>query len=153
MGRQIPNSNPKNGPLGQVQGQVRSHPRILYLRHKKDSNGKDEWSWSNHEIYESLGLKYKIPNFLSWSASLINHSVFLFGGRSGKFFSNNLYKVQLRPDFVSRKNNLLSMTKSYSIEIEQALKNCDSELQKEELLREVQARLSILHTPGPSLGF
>ena len=143
MGR--PSSSPKNGPLGLVQGHIRSHPRILYLAHKKDSDGKDEWSWSNHEIYESLGMKYKIPNYLSWSASLINHSVFLFGGRSGKFFSNDLYKVQLRPDFVSQKNNTISMTKSYNNQIEKDLKNCDSELQREEMLREILASLTALN--------
>ena len=50
-------------------------------------------------MYDSLDEEFQLPNLLNWSAVKFEHSVVLFGGRSGNEFSNRLFRVQLRPEF------------------------------------------------------
>ena len=64
-------TNKPTKEFGPVDGCVMSKPRILYLKHNKDSKKYDEWKWTNHELYESLEKDYHLPKLLSWSATLI----------------------------------------------------------------------------------
>ena len=50
--------------FGNVPANVRSNSRILSLSHTKDSEGKSEWYWQTSECYQSLDVKYKLPNLL-----------------------------------------------------------------------------------------
>ena len=97
----------KNRAFGNIDAQVQSKPRILCLNHNKDTQDKAEWKWKTYDLSESLDTK--LPELLSWGACLINHSVILFGGRQGNQFSNEIFKVQLRPEYVTAVKELETM--------------------------------------------
>jgi hypothetical protein len=88
-----------NHSFGNIDAQVQSRPRILSLNHNKDTQYNTEWKWKTYDLCESLDTK--LPNLLSWSTCLIEYSVILFGGQQGNYFSNEVIKVQLCPEYVT----------------------------------------------------
>lgn len=95
---------------------VSSKPRILILQHMKN-----EWKWVQKEPYSSLDEKYKLPNLLHWTLVYIDHSVILFGGRSGDSWSNKLYKLNLRPEL---NQDIQQTTEDFEVFQEKLSKRC-----------------------------
>ena len=130
--------------LGVVPGDVKAKPRILYLNYKKDSKGHEEWKWSNNKKYELLDEENLLPNLLSWSACLIDHSAIIFGGRNKNDFSNDVYKVQLRPSFEEAEHEIEHHATLLNSTIE---KHCDiwqEEPKKRELIDKAIKNLPFL---------
>lgn len=101
--------------LGKSMGVAPAHEqpfRMLYLTPSKDSLGREEWKWYVDEKHELLDNRFRLPVRTSWSACLMNHKIILFGGRHGEEFSNDTIVLQLRPGYVTAKEEILECAKT-----------------------------------------
>ena len=138
----------KNHAFGNIDAQVQSNPRIFSLNHNKDKRYNVEWKWKTFELYESLDRK--LPNLLSWSACLVDHSVILFGGRQEDKFSNEVFKVQLHPEYVVSLRSIQSMARLLNQAVGKASKQYYQEKAKEEIVNLARSELEFIDSPSTS---
>ena len=135
-----PSKNSALGKMAQTK-QINSKPRILLLSYSSP-DGKDEWMWKSHAMYDALEAKDQLPNLLSWSGVYFDHCVLLFGGRQGDLFSNRLFCVNVRPQFKEDTDTLRETISQVKNEIEPLLQKYQNSKQQEEL-RQLLSQLMV----------